>query len=363
MTPIALLPLRHPIRRLLVLRPRALGDVLLATPALRALRLGFPAAELHVAIDDVLEPLLRDNPDVYRLWLLPRRRTRGIRAWWRTYREIRRTRFDLVIDLHGSPRTALLSRWSGAPNRVGYALRGRGRLYNLRIGRDTDRQGRRRMLYAAATNLEIVARCGVAPEFLAAAPLVLGPASPAVAARADAILAVAPGGQARVGLAPAGTWPAKTYPPEHWARVGDRLAAAGWVVVLLWGPGEEAVVEEVRARMNLAPLVPPATDIETMAALVGRLALLVCNDSGVKHVAVARGTPTLTLYGPTNPAAWSPPTGPHAGLRVALPCIACNRTTCSHGSCMRLLDPEQVAMRALELLKSSPGEERGPCAS
>jgi lipopolysaccharide heptosyltransferase II len=344
-----LLPLRGPIRRILVLRPRALGDVLLATPALRALRHGFPDAELHVAVDDVLEPLLRDNPCVNRLWLLPRRRARGWRAWWPVYRDLRRARFDLVLDLHGSPRTALLAYWSGAANRVGYALRGRGRFYNLRVPRDADRRGRRAALYAAQTNLEIVARCGVRGDVLADTRLVLAQASPQVEAEAAAMLEAGAPRRPRVGLAPAGTWPAKTYPVEHWAQVGDLLAAAGRGVVLLWGPGEEHVVAAVRSRMRQPAAVLPATGIEAMAAVVGRLDLLICNDSGIKHVAVARGTPSLTLYGPTNPRAWSPPSGPHAGLRVALPCIACNRTQCTHRSCMQLLDPRAVAARALEL--------------
>jgi heptosyltransferase III len=352
-----LLSLREPIRRILVLRPRALGDVLLATPALRALRSGFPAAELHVGIDDNLAPLLRDNPDVHRLWLLPRRNQRGWRAWWPIYRDMRRTRFDLVIDLHGSPRTAFLARWTGAPNRVGYVLRGRGRFYNLRVPRDADRRGRRCALYAAQTNLEIVARCGVRGAVLEDTRLVLPPASDTIASDARALLHAALPNTRRVGLAPAGTWPAKTYPPEHWAHVGDRLAARGYGVLLLWGPGEEPVVEAVRTRMHAPAAVPPATGIEAMAAVVAELDLLICNDSGIKHVAVARGTPTLTLYGPTNPIAWSPPRGPHAGLRVALPCIACNRTTCAHRSCMQLLDPEAVADRALEILAAggTPG--------
>jgi len=359
----ALLGLRLPVRRILVLRPRALGDVLLATPALRALRHGFPAAELHVAVDDVLEPLLRDNPDVHQLWLLPRRRQRGWRAWWPVYRDLRQAHFDLVIDLHGSPRTAFLSRWSGARNRVGYALRGRGRFYNLRVQRDTDRHGRRRALYAAQTNLEIVARCGVQGEVLADTRLVLMPGPPEVEHRAAAMLDAAAPQRPRVGLAPAGTWPAKTYPVEHWAQVGDRLAAQGCGVLLLWGPGEEAVVEAVRARMQQRAGLLPATGIEAMAAVIARLELLLCNDSGIKHVAVARGTPSLTLYGPTNPVAWSPPAGPHAGLRVALPCLACNRTVCAHRSCMQLLDPAAVAARALELVAARGREGARACES
>src|SRR5207249_1158697 len=122
-------------------------------------------------------------------------------------------------------------------------------------------------------------------------------------------------------------------------------------VVLLWGPGERDIAMELGKRLGARAVVLPPTDLDRIAAVVGRLDLVVCNDSGIKHLAVARGTPTLTLYGPTNPAAWSPPAGPHAGLRVALPCTACNRTRCSHHLCMRLLSSEAVTYRALEMLQ------------
>lgn len=344
-------------RRILVLRPRALGDVLLATPALRALKSVFPQATLDVAIDDVLEPLLRRNPHVDRLWLLPRRKPQSRRAWWRVYSGIATAGYDLVLDLHGSPRTAMLAWLSRAPRRIGYALRGRGRLYTERVPRDSDRFGRRRLLYAARTNLEIVARLGVESPALDDTRLEwpIDPAiDNAVAAWFEPLVPERP----RVGLAAPGTWQAKTYPVAHWAALGDGLQAAGAAIVLLWGPGEESIALQVRDAMQTRATLLPATDIEAIAAVVGRLDLVVCNDSGIKHIAVARGTPTLTLFGPTRSEAWMPETGPHAGLRLDLPCAGCNRTRCLHHLCMRELDPAVVVARARAMLEGS-----GACES
>lgn len=344
------LALRTPIRRILVLRPRALGDVLLATPALRALRLGFPDAALHFGVDAPLAPLVQRNPHIDRLWLLPRSKPeQQPRTWVALYRDLARAGFDLVLDLHGSPRTAGMAWWTRAPHRIGYDLRGRGRLYTVRLPRDADRTGRRRLLYAAQTNLEIIARLAPEAPGLNDPSLVFHP-DPIPEARIEALLAEVAPERPRVGLSPAGTWPAKTWPVESWARAADRIAAHGATVLLLWGPGEATVAAAVRERMRESAVILPPTDLDAMAAVVARLDLLVCNDSGIKHVAVARGTPTLTLYGPTNPLAWSPPAGPHRGRRVALPCIACNRTHCAHGLCMSLLDPEAVAAAALEQL-------------
>lgn len=336
-------------RRVLVVRPRALGDVLLATPTLRAIKRGVPAAELHVAVDPVLQPVLAHNPHVDRVWTLPQRKNARAGDWLRLYAALRRVRFDAVIDLHCTPRTALLAWATGAPVRVGYALRGRGRLYTLRVPRDTDRHGTRRALYAARTNLEILARCGL-PDAVLGDVSLEWPGDPEAEAQMAAWFAAAAPGRPRVGLSPAGTWAAKTYPASHWAQVADALAGAGCTVLLLWAPGEEPVVEDVRRRMQHTAVIPPRTGLAAMAALVGGLDLLVCNDSGIKHAAVARGTATLTLYGPTNPLAWSPPSGPHAGLQCAVPCAACNFTRCAHQVCLRQMPPGVVAARALECL-------------
>ncbi len=343
---------QHSRRRILVLRPRALGDVLLATPALRALKTAFPSASLQVAVDDLLAPLLRRNPHVDRLWLMPRRRPRRARDWWALAWGLRRQHFDLVVDLHGSPRTALLARFTGAPERVGYALRGRGRLYTRRIPRDTDRHGRRVVQYAAQVNLDIVARCGVNGPALEDTSLVYVP-EPQAEARMEQLLAQNSMSGPLVGIAAAGTWQAKTYPLESFAAVGARLLRAGCQVLLLWGPGERQLAARLCDAMDGEATLAPETNLDELAALLSRLHLLVANDSGVKHLAVARGTPTLTLMGPTSPAAWVPPE--HAWVRARLPCLECNRTACAHHLCMHLLGPEAVAERALRLLEVRRG--------
>jgi lipopolysaccharide heptosyltransferase II len=348
--------LRPPIQRILVIPSRAVGDVLLATPALRALRAGFPAAEVHVGLDEGLVPLLARNPHVDRLWPFPRRRAaRG--RWWRLYRDLPRQRFDLVIDLLGSPRTALLARATRAPNRVGWQLRGRGRLYNWRVPRDTDRTGRRRLQYAAGVDLDIVARCGVVGPVLDDPSLVYVP-DPAVEARMDA--ALPDPGRPRVGVAAAGTWQAKTWGVDGFARLADRLVEAGADVLLLWGPGERGVAEAVQGCMARPARLAPPTDLDELAALLARLDLVISNDSGVRHLATARGTATLGIFGPTSPRTWTPPTGPHAWVRVDLPCLECNRTRCLHHLCMRRLDADAVAVHAVAHLQAQG--RRPPCA-
>ncbi len=127
---------------------------------------------------------------------------------------------------------------------------------------------------------------------------------------------------------------------ERFAEAMDSLHEAA-DVIWLWGPGEERLAQECRAAMQRPSTLAPETGWEDLAALLERCALLVSNDSGPKHLAVALGIPTVTVFGPTHPGAWQPPSGPHAAIEArGLPCLHCNHTRCPlpgdrHMRCMR----------------------------
>lgn len=320
------------------------------TPALRALHEQFPEARIDVGVDDTVAAILDRNPHVTHRWVFPRKRPRRLGDWLPIYSGIPRVGYQMVIDFHGSARTAMLTWFSAARYRAGYNLRGRRYAYNIRIPRDTDRHGCRSMLYAARTNLEFVARCGVNGPALEDTRLVYVCNSTAAVCQPLQSLVENLGSGMRVALAPAGTWPAKTADPALFADVAKRLTAAGCGVLLLWGPGEEALTQQVAAACEGPVQIAPATSLDEVAIVLDSLDLLISHDSGIKHLAVAVGTPTLTLFGPTDPRAWMPLEGPHDCVRAELPCLGCNLTQCAHRSCMNALSAEEIVSRALSLL-------------
>jgi heptosyltransferase-2/heptosyltransferase-3 len=167
---------------------------------------------------------------------------------------------------------------------------------------------------------------------------------------------------------PAGSWPAKTWPLERFAAVMDDLATGSQAeVIWLWGPGERDLAIRGRSAMRSASRLAPATGWQEMGALLSRAALLVGNDSGPKHVAVALGVPTVTVFGPTHPATWHPPDGPHRVVEASgLPCLHCNANVCplsgsAHMRCMRDVTVERVVEAARAAIVSRCGEV--PCAS
>lgn len=347
------------VRSVLVIRHRAGGDLLLTTPALRALRAGLPGARVTVLAARGMGALLEGNPDVDRVIEFDRR---SFRSQAGLYGRLVRGGYDLVLDLVSNPRTAFMTRLTRAPLRAGYDIPGRRGAYTIRVPREPLATGGRPLLrYAPEAALDVIRALGLTPLGTALSFAV----APEARGRIDAWLERANATPPLLGCLPTGSWPAKTWAPERFAAAMDALADAG-TILWLWGPGERERVEAARALMSRPSLLAPPTGWQELGALLQRCALLVGNDSGPKHLAAALGVPTATVYGPTHPATWHPPAGPHRALMAdGLECLHCNANRCPlpgerHMRCMREVAVERVVAAALELLHAA--EER-PCAS
>jgi ADP-heptose:LPS heptosyltransferase len=160
-----------------------------------------------------------------------------------------------------------------------------------------------------------------------------------------------------VALNTGGGWYTKRWPLSSFAELGDRLATAlGVRIVLPWGPGQLEDVHTVARSMRCAPFIPPETTLPQLAAFLHRCAAVVSNDSGPMHMAAAVGTPVLGIYGPTNPALQGPYGPGHRIVRKeGLSCLACNLTACPIGHpCMQTLTVDEVFSAFLPLWQSLP---------
>ena len=348
-------------RRVLVIRHRAAGDLLLTTPALRALRAALPDARIEVLVARGLGSLLEGNPDVTRAIEFDRRSLRSQAA---LYLRLLRGGYDAVIDLVSNPRSAWMTALTRARVRAGTRIPGRSWAYTVAVPREQEREGAAPR-YAPEAALALLGALRVAPQGL---HLTLQ-----VAPRAEEIMddwlraeGIHPGDPLLACL-PAGSWPAKTWLPERFVRVMDGLVPEG-AVIWLWGPGERDLAEACRARMKRPSHLAPAMGWQELAALIRRSALWVGNDSGPKHVAVALGVPTVTVFGPTHPGTWHPPDGPHVAVEATgLECLHCNANVCPlpgerHMRCMRDVTADRVIEAARALLRGT-SSGRASCAS
>ncbi len=347
---------RPGVRRILVLRRRALGDLLLTLPAVRALHESHPGARLDLLVDRPLVPVVRGLPYVDRVLPFPDRestpRSRG-RALYELFAAVRRERYDLVVDALGTPRTAQLTWWSRARVRAGFAIRGRAWAYTVTV----PRSDARRPVYMRDAYLELVAAVGATTADLSFAPAGGEPVEDVAPPPAGSAPAAA---GPRVAFAPGATWPAKAWPLAHYAALATRLIdEAHASVTVFWGPGEEAAADRVVAAEPRA-MKAPAGDVAALARRLRAHDVLVSSDSGARHVAVGAGVATVGLFGPTDIPTATPPTGPHIALTSPIACAPCQRLTCplAENFCLTRVAPGEAFAAVVHLVAAPASAAR-----
>ncbi|MEM8873013.1 MAG: lipopolysaccharide heptosyltransferase II [Planctomycetota bacterium] len=303
-------------RRILMIKPSALGDIVHALPVLRLLRKRYPEATIAWLVNPAFADLLDGHPDLDRIILFRRKRIGATPA---LIRELRQFKPDVTIDLQGLIRTGFLALSSGAHRRIGfgYARELAGLAYSQRVG------GRQDSRHAVERYLDVAEQldCGRGPvEFvLPEAPLDLPTRPYAV-------------------LIPGTNWATKRWPVEQFAVLADQLRERGLTIVASGSPGERPLADAVRADINLAG----ETSIKQLVTLLRHAVVAVTNDSGPMHIAAAVDTPLLAAFGPTDPRR----TGPFARLddvvRLTLPCAPCLSRNCVHQTCLQTLSAERV---------------------
>jgi lipopolysaccharide heptosyltransferase II len=341
----------------LIRGPNWTGDLVMATPGFRALRAGLPGARLTLAVPRGLEELVAGAPWFDAVLPLDGHR-RGLGGLVRDARRLRRrARFDLGLCIPDSWSSALLLRLAGVRRLVGYRRAGRGLLLHAPVTPPRE-WGRRRMVARERFVLGLIAALGV-PERGTQLELFTTPAEEAAALEALAAAGGADpegGGAPLVALAPGASFgPSKLWPAAYFARVADAVRRAGAQPVLLGSPGERALARAVReaAAGPLVDLVGALT-LGSLKAVVRRARLLVCNDAGARHVAVAFGVPCVVLMGPTSLAKTDMNLEAVRVLHQDVACRPCYQRRCpTDHRCMARLSPRRVIDAALEALAAS----------
>lgn len=335
---------------ILIIKLRATGDVILATPVIENLKKNFPKARLSFLTEEASADILRWNPFLDELLVLPIKHWQR-KGFWRTWREqfrfyrnLRRKRFELVIDLFGNPRSALLTWLTRASTRVGYAFRGRRYAYTTVVR--PQQQTRHEVLF----HLEALETLGISIK--SKNPTIVIPSN--YEKQASRWLGEnITGNRTLIGLNPGGGWAIKRWSPEYYGQLADALIAEyGVAVLILWGPGEEWIADEVTRKMKHCPHILPEVTLGELGAYLKCCRLLVSNDSGPMHMAAALNVPTIGIFGPTDPNAQGP-WGDGQGVvrQENVDCLGCNRTSCPIGNvCMTTLYPSEVMLKIRSVL-------------
>lgn len=360
---------RGPLR-ILIVKLDHLGDVVLATPAIRALREAHPGAEIDALVSLAGEPALQGNPHLTSILRYDSRRYRrphergarspgdagSARVAFVSLRDVARRRYTAIVELRGDWSTLLLPFLAGATRR---ADRGTVRLHDWLARHGLGQPGVRPLLHEVETNLAVVR--ALAPGNRGAQP----PADARVELVPSAAASESMRGKLKglgvdfeapiVCVHPGAAWRPRAWRPERFAAVADWIQAHYHAQVAFLGSAEE---RDIEAALRAACRGPRTfwlfgmLSIPEVAALFGSARLLIGNDGGLAHVAAARGLPSIVLFGPQEPARFRPWSERSVVLHHRVHCCPCRQTVCIHpeNPCVNLIEIEEVEAKVRELL-------------
>jgi heptosyltransferase-3 len=352
-SPTSLLPALPPGARILILRLRSIGDVVLLTPALRLLKRWRPDLMISVVVESRFRELLEATADVDEI-LEPGSGSgpAKLRARIAAVREIRKRQFSLCVNLHGGPTSAFLARWSGARWKAGFEHFRRRGIYQALIP-DARLILNQPRIHTAEHQASAFFYLGLPREEIPPACLAVGPAAEAWWDKERASLGV-PQGQEYAVLHPTALYFTKQWAPEHFAALGEYLERQKSLrVVYTCGPGEATILDKVQqaAGATIRRLEGPRLG-DFLATLAGAR-LFVGNDSGPAHMAAALGRPGVVIFGSSSSSIWGP-WRPRAPWRVVQNPYDCN--PCPGDRCYRYERPECILSVTLEQVRSAVEE-------
>jgi len=312
------------VRRVLVIRLRSIGDTVLTTPSLFALRRFLPHAQTDILLEDWVAPVLDGSDLVDRVVTLPRDST-SARA--RVARELRNARYDVVYNLHGGTTATFLTRATGAKHRIGFENYQYARLHN-HVAPSPLTIWQRPTLHSVEQQLALIGWTGVPVTDRPATRLaVTDSAATSLAAK----LRAASIGDAEpiVMIHPTAAFETKQWATENFARASEALRDRGLAPVIVVAPNEKETAHSLTEQSSAGCVTLADLSLPEVTALAARARLFVGNDSGIAHIAAAVGTPSVVVFGSSNIAHWRPwNSAPAEVVFEEMPCQPCHGYFC-----------------------------------
>jgi heptosyltransferase-2 len=336
------------------------GDVVMATPALRSLRDSFPAAQIDLTLVPYVRKIVEHAPWFDRIIdYSPESEHKGLFGHLRYLGALRKNRYDLIVVLPNSFSSALLAFLSGAAHRIGYDRQGRGFLLTQKVAPPAE-NGTFVPQPMVEYYLRLCEELGANIESKKTELFVDAESE----RRADELFDKYGVGKGRavVAINPGAAYgSSKLWEAGRFAQVGDRLVKHDRCdVVLLGGPAEKEIARDIAsaAQSNLINLAEEDVPLDLLKSVIKRCDLLITVDSGPRHFAVAFDKPVVVLMGPTDPRYTNSNLDKTVVLRIDdLECISCHHKECpTNHECMKRIAPEMVLEAARALLQKNVKE-------
>ncbi|CAN5607423.1 glycosyltransferase family 9 protein [soil metagenome] len=321
------------VQKILVIRLRSIGDTVLATPSLIALRRFLPDTQIDILLEDWVAPVLEGFDAVDNILTLGK----DAKSRLKTARKIRQNKYDAVFNLHGGTTSTFFSQASGAPHRIGFSTYRYSFLYNHRLPSPVDFWNIK-ILHSAEQQLALLGFVGVP-----------------VKDKPKSRLAVNSNYKLQITnyalLHPVAAFDTKQWATENFARVAEFLHEKKLQIVAVATKKERDVLEKLQKFSNVPVTIFDDLTLPEITALAARAELFVGNDSGIAHIAAAVQTPSVVIFGSSNRDHWRPWTdAPNEIVYESLPCQPCAGHFCkefSEPECIKRVSVESV-IRAIE---------------
>ena len=310
------------VKRVLVIRLRSIGDTVLATPSLFALKRFLPKAQVDILVEDWVAPLLADHPHVDNVIVLERG---GFMTRARLARQLRAERYDVVYNLHGGTTATFLTRATGARHRVGLKTYQYANLHTELVPSPWLLWGQQKT-HSVEQQLALLGWTGVPVTDRPRTQLGL---SPVAVESVNRQLAAAGIADRQIALIhPAAAFETKRWATENFARVAEFVAERGLAPVAIAAPHEVGIIDTLLNEASVHVLSLELS-LPEVTALAARSQLFIGNDSGIAHIAAAVGTPSVVIFGSSNVAHWRPWNRAKAEVVFEqMPCQPCHGYFC-----------------------------------
>jgi lipopolysaccharide heptosyltransferase I len=339
-------------KNILIIKPSSIGDIIHALPFLYSIRARYPKAKISWLINSGFEEMIINNPYLNDVILFERKRWGGfggiiskLGELNRFIKGIKSRRFDTVIDLQGLLRSGVITYFSGAEYRIGFANARELSLifYNYKIFPSINE------MYAVDRYLLIAKELGAditQKDFTINIPVKEKEYVDSLIGKDKKRLLIA--------INPSARWETKMWFLKRYAELIDTIADRLKAQTILIGSREDEVrVNELSSMTKSKSLnLSGKTSLLQLAALLKKVALLVTNDSGPMHIAAAVGTPVVALFGPTRPKRTGPYGNGHVVMQKDISCIGCLKKRCDDLKCMEAITVDEVFGAVRKILQA-----------
>ncbi|MBI5417865.1 glycosyltransferase family 9 protein [Candidatus Poribacteria bacterium] len=331
--------------KILVIQIRRIGDILVTTPVMRSLRKAFPSAKLDFLSNDISAPVLYGNSNIDEIVVMSEDKTKTYMEQIKFLKYIRDRKYDIVFDFLGTPRSAYITAFSGAEYRVGFIFRGRSWAYNIKVNSDGSAR------YVVDYKFDLLRALNIPVLDTDLDKIIIPNENKEKVNKYLSSLNIKKN-DLKVIISPTSRRNARMWTKKGYAQLSDLLIKKYKAkVFFVWGPGEKEVIDDIFKLMEEKAEIIPLFDLKDLAYLLSISQFFISNDNGPMHIAVAMGTPTLTIYGPSEEWRWTPPNNVRHGIiRKEITCIRCGKHECENHICMDTLTANEVELKFQKML-------------